>query len=176
MSTSKSQGLAFHRQALEDAIRLSLRGAFFSEDRIHRYVLWRRWSDVGPMHLFIGLNPSTADEFSDDPTVRRCVNFAKRFNAGGLMVANLFSFRATKPADLFKTEVPIDSHSDHWLLAAADLAGKTIACWGSMGGFRERSRQVRPLLCEPMCFGTTVSGEPCHPLYLRRTTELVRFD
>ena len=81
-------------------------GALFSECGAFRMMLWRTWSD-GPQVTFVMLNPSTADATHDDPTIRRCVGFAKREGFGCLVVVNLFNFRATKPKDLFQASDPI---------------------------------------------------------------------
>lgn len=173
MSTSQNHLSPSYRSALKESLTAAERGAFFSPDRVHRYVLWRRWKKQGALCLFVGLNPSTADEEIDDPTIRRCSNFAAGFGAAGLIVANLFSFRATKPVDLFRAREPVGPQTDAWLLAAVGAARQTIACWGVHGSFRERSKHVAPLLGTPFCFGTTKSGEPRHPLYLHKTTEVI---
>lgn len=75
--------------------------AIFSEDRMHRYVLIREWDLNKPSLMIISLNPSTANEKINDPTIRRCIGFAKQWEFGKLFVTNLFSFRATSPKDLF---------------------------------------------------------------------------
>ncbi|GHX72979.1 hypothetical protein VCSRO16_3593 [Vibrio cholerae] len=69
--------------------------AELSKCRKYRYALWRTWDSDKPFAMFIGLNPSTADEKNDDPTLRRCINFAKSWGYGGVCMANLFAFRAT---------------------------------------------------------------------------------
>src|SRR5262245_35048856 len=74
-------------------------GAEFSDDRVYRWRLWRRW-DHGPMLMVVGLNPSTADEHTDDPTVRRCIGYAKRWGYAGLRMLNVFPYRATDPREL----------------------------------------------------------------------------
>jgi len=81
--------------------------ATFSPCRKYRYSLFRIWDEDKSLVLFIGLNPSTADEKEDDPTIRRCINFAKQWGwgYGGLIMGNLFSFRATQPSDLKQAKV-----------------------------------------------------------------------
>ena len=76
------------------------RHAVFSPCRTYRYALSRVWAADKPYALFIGLNPSTADETLDDPTIRRCIDFAKRWGYGGLVMANLFAYRATEPSEM----------------------------------------------------------------------------
>ena len=81
--------------------------AKFSKDRAYRYALWRTWDDSLEKLLFIGLNPSTADEIKDDPTMRRCIRFSKDFGFGGFIMANIFAFRSTDPKKLKKIKNPI---------------------------------------------------------------------
>ena len=78
-------------------------GAVFSDCRKYRYALWRIWDENKPLVMIIGLNPSTADEISNDPTITRCKSFARACGYGGVLVANLFGFRATSPNELGHT-------------------------------------------------------------------------
>ncbi|TMF61888.1 MAG: DUF1643 domain-containing protein, partial [Chloroflexi bacterium] len=71
----------------------AVRGATFSADRRYRYRLWRRWDGARPVVAFVMLNPSTADARRDDPTIRRCIGFAKSWGFGGVEVVNLFAYR-----------------------------------------------------------------------------------
>ena len=82
-------------------------GAVLSPDLKHRYNLWRIWETGKPFALFIGLNPSTADHTKDDPTVRRCKQFALDWGYGGFHIVNLFGYRATKPTDMIKQADPV---------------------------------------------------------------------
>jgi hypothetical protein len=157
---------------LEGAMQLRSSGAIFSEDRRYRYILWRKWDPKRAVFLFVGLNPSTADEHHDDPTIRRCIGFAKKERAGGLIVANLFSLNATKPGDLFASQNPIGELTDSWLVAASRVASRTIACWGVHGSRLGRNASVLQFLGEVFCLGTTAQGHPRHPLYLRKETPL----
>lgn len=72
-----------------------IKDAILSEDRKYRYILSRTWDETKPTVLFIGLNPSTADEKTDDPTIRKCINYAKCWGYGKILMANLFAFRST---------------------------------------------------------------------------------
>ena len=143
-------------------------GAVISACGRYRYRLWRRWSD-GPTCVFIMLNPSTADAESDDPTIRRCIGFAKREGCGGLVVANLFAFRATSPRDMMAADDPVGPENDNHLRWCADLAtGPVIAGWGAHGSFRGRDAAVRRMLDgKAMHLGLTAAGQPRHPLYLK---------
>jgi hypothetical protein len=89
--------------------------AVFSTCRRYRYVLRRIWDRSTPPAMFVGLNPSTADEVKDDPTVRRCIGYAKRWGFGGLIMTNIFAFRSTDPNALVELDDPVGPRNDAWL-------------------------------------------------------------
>lgn len=153
--------------------------AQFSPDRVYRYALWRTWdASNGSRVMFIGLNPSTADETQDDPTIRRCVGFAKRLGAGQMIMANLFAFRATDPFTMLKLvhTDPVGPDNDAWLARLAEHAGIIVAAWGAHGGHRHRDEQVIGMFSDRLfALGVTKDGHPRHPLYLRADAELVRY-
>ena len=101
--------------------------AVFSDCRNYRYALWRIWDDAKPYAMFIGLNPSTADETEDDPTIRRCMNFAKDWGYGGLCMTNLFAYRATIPANMMSAADPVGAENNAWLANLAENAGVIVA-------------------------------------------------
>ncbi len=146
--------------------------AYFSSDRKYRYTLWRTWGErlsVG-YAMFIGLNPSTADERTDDPTVRRCVGYAKDLGYAGLCMTNLFAFRATKPADMKSEADPIGRENDYQIKRAAKEAGIIIAAWGNHGIYMARGDKVREMIGQPLhVLKLTNSEIPAHPLYLPRS-------
>lgn len=144
-----------------------MHSATFSPCRRYRYALWRSWDDSLPRVLFVGLNPSTADERRNDPTIRRCIGFARGWGYGGCAVANLFAFRATYPADLKRADDPVGPDNDAWLLKLAGEAGLIVAAWGNDGAWRDRSAQVSAVLPEMHCLDRNRTGEPAHPLYQR---------
>lgn len=115
--------------------------------------------------MFVGLNPSTADENSDDPTLRRCINYAKAWGYGGVCMANLFAFRATKPSDMKAFKAPIGSENNKWLKKLAKDAVIIVAAWGNHGSYLDRSKQVKELIPNMYCLNVNKSGEPAHPLY-----------
>ncbi|RLA42597.1 MAG: hypothetical protein DRR42_23140 [Gammaproteobacteria bacterium] len=139
--------------------------AELSACRTYRYSLWRTWDESLPYALFIGLNPSTADETTDDNTSRRCIRFASDWGYGGLCMANLFAFRATKPRDMKAAADPIGPENDRWLKQLAGNAGIVIAAWGNSGAFLGRSLVVRQTIPNLHCLALNKSGEPVHPLY-----------
>lgn len=151
------------------------KGANFSACRKYRYVLWRTWTQGDGHVIFIGLNPSTADENKDDPTIRRCIGFAKDWGYGGINMLNIFAFRATDPKELMKADSPIGLENNHYLRMYCDPIGMNIACWGTWGNYLEQGKQVRDMLGDDClhCFGLTKNGQPKHPLYLPKKTELI---
>ncbi len=122
-----------------------------------------------PVMAFIGLNPSTADEVEDDPTITRCINYAKKWGYGGLFMLNIFAYRATDPKDMKAAPDPVGVDNDAYILRVADKAGLIVAAWGNHGGYLERGREVCQLLADRKihCLGITKAGMPKHPLYLK---------
>lgn len=149
--------------------------AYLDDARRHRFALSRAWAD-GRMLMFIGLNPSTADENVLDPTMRRCVGFAQSHGYGGLWMANLFTFRATKPSDLYAEAVPNHRDADKWLRDMAKWCGSGSICcaWGAHGDYMGRANAVKRLLdgYRLQCLGHTKKGFPRHPLYLPGATRM----
>jgi hypothetical protein len=149
--------------------QLGAAGAAF--DGPYRYLLWRRWADAASL-LFVMLNPSTADAERDDPTIRRCIGFARAWGFGAVEVVNLFAWRATYPRELRRARDPIGPDNDRVILEAAARNQAIIAAWGNHGAFGERDRQVAALLAPfgARCLGARTSGgAPRHPLYVRAT-------
>jgi len=151
------------------------RAATLSSCRQYRYSLTRSWDSALPTILFVGLNPSTADSTQDDPTVRRCIGFARDWGYGTMMLANLFALRSTDPAHLWTASDPIGPDNDEWIRHLADSTAMVVAAWGAHGGFRDRDRHVLAMLPSVHCLGRTQAGQPRHPLYLSRLTLLEVF-
>jgi hypothetical protein len=145
-------------------------GAVFSPCETYRYRLWRTWV-VGPRVVFVGLNPSTADATADDPTVRRCVGFAKAWGFGGVDVVNLFAYRSSEPRVLKRAANPTGPDNDDHLLDVARGAGRVIAAWGVHGTHCGRDETVFELLrasgVKVSCLSRTQAGHPRHPLYAK---------
>lgn len=144
----------------------------------YRYNLWRTWGDPeGPYALFCMLNPSTADAKQDDPTIRRCIYFAQREGMDRLCVVNLYAFRATDPAELFKAKDPIGPNNDQWIETEAERASLLIAAWGTKAK-ADRAARVNWLLRKhgPLrCLRITKERDPGHPLYIPKSAELVLY-
>jgi len=143
--------------------------ATFSDDKAYRYTLWRTWEPKRGYVMFIGLNPSTADEVYDDPTIRRCIGFAKSWGYGALCMTNLFAYRATKPKKLLEAVHPIGSKNNQVLTTYAIGASIVIAAWGIHGGLNDRDEEVKALIPCMHYLKLTNGGYPAHPLYLSKT-------
>jgi hypothetical protein len=145
--------------------------AMFDTRRLYRYRLTRTWDTSVPPLMFIMLNPSTADAFVPDPTITRCIGFAKREQAGGLVVCNLFGFRSTDPGVLLHHHHPVGNSNDQILADSLPHVDRVIVAWGVPGRLHDRDRKVMRLLREhdvqPMCLDTTKDGMPKHPLYVK---------
>ncbi|MFQ3247759.1 MAG: hypothetical protein ACI9SP_004418 [Arenicella sp.] len=141
--------------------------AKLSDCRNYRFALWRTWDDSKPFAMIVGLNPSTADEVKDDPTLTRCINFAKSWGYGGVCMTNLFAYRATDPKDMKAQNDPIGANNDIWLNKLANDAGIVVAAWGNDGSYLSRSNMVVEMLPNLHYLKMNKSGEPAHPLYLK---------
>ena len=158
-----------HRLGLEVELMIDqFSGAVLDHDRRHRFLLWRFWNDK-PRMLFVGLNPSTANELQDDPTVRRLCAFAKTWGYGGIYVCNVFSQITPNPKELLP-ETATHAADSHAIQMAIDLTDLAVCGWGD--GIekapygRARANNIRTYIKTPMCFGLTGKGNPKHPLYL----------
>lgn len=153
-------------------------GAKFSRCLRYRYALWRRWAWHGypsSIVMFIGLNPSTADETINDPTIRRCIDFAKRWDRHGLVMMNAYAYRATNPKDMLTTTEPIGELNDDELIRRAADCDLLVAAWGNHCSTDRQEQVCRLLNRRIMCLGKTNTGRPRHPLYLKKETPLELF-
>jgi hypothetical protein len=148
--------------------------ATFDETRKYRYHLSRVWDPKGAVVNFLMLNPSTADAFVLDPTVRRCAGFAQKWGAGTLVVTNIFALRSTDPAELRLTANPVGDDNDQAIVGSAEQADLVVAAWGVHGTYLDREKHVRELLrdcgVKVSVLLLTKAGHPGHPLYVRGST------
>ncbi|MCG8406707.1 MAG: DUF1643 domain-containing protein [Phycisphaerales bacterium] len=160
------------------------RTAWLSSCGRYRHALGRHWDQGLGYALFIGLNPSTADGQSDDPTIRRCMRFARDWGFGGLEMCNLFDWRATDPKRLPRKQIAVSDKNDPAMGCRAMKAGIVIACWGHVPWARKRIDEVqterfaafqRETGNRVHCLGLTKSGFPRHPLFVRADTKPVLF-
>lgn len=152
-----------------------IKKAQFSACRTWRYTLSRWWGTLEQKRIaFIGLNPSTADESKDDPTIRRCIGYAKAWGYGGLHMLNLFAFRATDPKKMKLAADPIGPDNDLYIKRIAGITQVVVAAWGGNATFLpSRSEEIVDLIGERLtCLGKTKGGHPKHPLYLKRAAAL----
>lgn len=164
-------------------------GATFSDDRRYRYALWRTnlreelvTPRLNPAISFIGLNPSTADQDVNDPTVARCIKRAVRGGFRTMFMLNLFPLRATDPKYMLKHENPLGNDREHEgeLLRCLDLSDTIICCWGAHGSHMERDTVMRSTLLsrypgKTFALALTKHGHPRHPLYLKDNLEPFRW-
>ncbi len=164
----------------------------FSPCRKYRYTLWREWGNdarqlwngenghtmkpPGAFVQFIGLNPSTADETKDDPTIRRCIAYAKAWGFSGICMTNIFAFRATDPEVMKKEKDPVGFYglNDANLLSIGMDAGLIVAAWGNHGTHLNRGYNLAQWLRKTHgmklhCFRITKLGQPEHPLYMKKS-------
>ncbi len=144
------------------------KGAVISDCGKYRYRLWRVWDETLPLVCFVMLNPSTADATKDDPTIRKCIAFGKKWGAGGIYVANIFAYRSTDPKALYKLtrDEAIGPENLNWLVHSNLACEVTVAAWGNHGKLYGRGQEVRDLLCNLTYLRLSKSGHPWHPLYL----------
>lgn len=141
----------------------------------HRYRLWRAWEAGAPSVVWVMLNPSTADAKVDDPTIRKCIGFAKRWGYGSIDVVNLYTFRSASPKELKAKGYPNGDRADAVIRGVlSEYADRVVFAWGTNadeGRPLEVDRIVRDLGFSPMALRTTQDGHPGHPLYIPYETE-----
>lgn len=150
-----------------------------SDDRVYRYVLWREsnniFYDKDGYVCFIGLNPSTADEVKNDPTIRRCMGFVDRWRYKTLCMVNLFAYRTTHPINLMAANDPVGPDNDKWIRDCTRNAALVIAAWGFNGEILDRGKTVEKMITNLYCLGKTKEGYPKHPLYVPYSVEPQRY-
>lgn len=161
------------------AVRMALEAAVISECGLYRYTL-RRPSEVmfaeRGTAAFVMLNPSTADETLDDPTVRRCRAFARSWGCNGLTVMNLYALRSADPAALWRANDPVGPENDRYLREMAREYGDIVCAWGAnakQDRVRAFLRMMDGVNARLWCLGVTKNGAPKHPLYIRADQPLI---
>ena len=150
-------------------------GATFSQCGNYRYKLWRIWDSSKPMIAFIGLNPSTANATSDDPTIRRVKGFAKQWGYGGVYMLNLFGIISSDPSILLTANDPIGDN-DRYLLEAAIDGLRVVFAWGSFKQIGERDKDVIAMFPNAICLKKSGAGKPWHPLYVKADIQPIYFN
>lgn len=145
-------------------------GAQFSEDRRYRYALWGIWNEDKPLVMFIGLNPSRANENTPDPTIRRVMRFAYDWGFGGLYMMNLFAWVTAYPHELNTANDPT-GENDHWLEKVSLQCEMIVFAWGAFGEpkrqqvIRDRTEVIKSRYHGAYCIGRTQKESPGHPLF-----------
>lgn len=137
----------------------------------YRYWLTRSWDESAEPMTWIMLNPSTADAALDDPTIRRCIGFAKAWGFGSIWVVNLFALRSTDPANLRTHPDPIGPMNDHHIQERTRHSSLNVAAWGNHGAYLTRGYKVAATMPNLHVLSMTGEGQPGHPLYLPKTRE-----
>lgn len=148
-------------------------GATFSECRKYRYALWRIWDDKKPFIMFVGLNPSTANEDKDDATIRRVISMAKQWGYGGVYMMNCFPFISTDP--IYLKDCGKIKENDCFLQTIGELCECVVFAWGSFDIVVEKSRDIALTQMFPNAKALikNKNGSPRHPLYVPSTVQLV---
>jgi len=146
----------------------------------YRYSLTRIWGDPDSQNLmvFCMLNPSTADANTDDPTIRRCMGFARREGCDGIHVVNIYALRATSPANMLADPNRVDAVNLCYLRQAADCYGSICCAWGNHAEpvpVRRALQAFESRQVHMSCLGKNKSGAPKHPLYLAANAEMVSY-
>ncbi len=144
-------------------------------DGEYRYMLERQWGDRNDNFInFVLLNPSTADEKKDDPTIKACIKFAQNLKFDGFYVTNLFAYRTKNPKIMKQSMSPIGIKNDEFIKKYAHKSQLVVVAWGNQGGFLGRDIEVLKILSQikiPHCLAILKSGKPKHPLYINRNTK-----
>lgn len=151
-------------------------GADFSNDRKYRYSLWRVWDKTKPLVMFIGLNPSTANETESDPTIRSCGRIAKANGYGGFYMMNCWAYIATDPT-LLKINPMSEKRNNDMLTVIASKCKTIVFAWGSFAVVRDMGRDVELTEMFPNAKALFINknGSPKHPLYCKSETEFVEW-
>jgi len=151
-----------------------IKDAILDETRTYRYMLKRQWGEDNNNFVnFVLLNPSTANEERDDPTVMACIALAQNMGFDGLYITNLFALRTKNPDTLKQNKNPIGDKNDTFIKRYALKSKRIIIAWGNHGEFLRRGEKVIHIISQiqvPYCFEITKKGNPRHPLYIKRST------
>lgn len=147
-------------------------GATFSPCRKYRYTLWRIWDESKDVLGYCMLNPSTADENTNDPTIERCKRRAEIMGYGGIVVFNIFAYRATDPKELKKVEDPVGPENIFWIASISKDCETVICGWGRHGSLNRQGKIIKRKLISWLgnyrvrALKINKDGSPAHPLYI----------
>jgi hypothetical protein len=156
-------------------IRLD-KNAVFSPDRKYRYLLTRRWDMKGKTVLFIGLNPSTADENADDATIRRLTDYAKKWGYSGFKIINLYALVAKNRQMLGKVDDPVGPNNLEFMMRYRNKK-MVVFMWGCSEYITEGATMwAKSVFINAYCFGQNKDGHPLHPLFLHSNLQPKKFE
>jgi hypothetical protein len=154
--------------------------AVYSNCESYRYSLTRIWDERAPRVLFVMLNPSTATELQNDPTVERCERRARTLGYGAFCVCNIFAYRATDPKKMRAQPDPVGPENDVAIITATNWASDIVCAWGTHGAHLDRGAEVEKIMrAQPKQLthlGLSIAGYPKHPLYIGYKTQPQRWD
>ncbi len=155
--------------------------AIFSPCRNYRYTLFRRWEN-GPTVSWLMFNPSTADEFQLDPTLRKCKGFSQRWGYGAMAILNLYAIRGTDPKTPSKTVDPVGPDNDKWISEIVRDSEMVVYAWGCAQHMKTIGLRINEVRCfallhgkKEVCLGYREDGHPRHPLMLSYETQRIPF-
>lgn len=148
--------------------------AFFSACGKYRYQLYRIWDEAKPLAMCIGLNPSTANSEDNDPTITRLIGMLTDNGYGGFHMMNLYGLISPNPEDLTNHFNPA-GENNKWLFNVRQLCQDVIFCWGNFRQAQYHGSKAAIKYPEGLCFGKNKNGSPKHPLYLPKTSKLIKF-
>lgn len=142
-------------------------GAEFSACRRYRYALWRIWDENKPLVMFIGLNPSSANEQKNDPTIRRVIALARNWGYGGLYMMNCFPYVSTDPNAL--RDFGNTATNDHWPYKIASKCERVVFAWGNFKVVTDlgRDKELKGMFPNAYALQVNKNGSPKHPLYVK---------
>lgn len=164
----------------QSIIKYSDTGAAFSDSRAYRFSLWRIWDKSKPLVMFIGLNPSTANEDENDPTIKSVERISKYNGYGGFYMMNCFPLVSTDPSvlyDFYNTDNhdTEDIENMRWLLEVKRMCEAVVFAWGNFDVVKHRAKSITGYFTDAYALQQNKNGSPKHPLYCRAKTEFVKF-
>lgn len=156
-----------------DLFDQQISGAEFSTCRKYRYALWRIWDNTKPLVMFIGLNPSTANESTLDNTIRSVVRICKHNGYGGFYMMNCWAYVATEPKDLVIDRLSFNYNND-WINIISGRVQDVVFAWGNFKIVSDygRDKQLSEMFPKALCLGKNSNGSPKHPLFQKGKTTL----
>jgi hypothetical protein len=150
------------------------KGANISDCGTYRYFLTRDWDETKPLVMYIGINPNTADDKIDNPTITRLIHFSKEFGYGGMIMTNLFAYRSPKPDTLLTVPDPVGPKNDVNIFLGSTYCKDVVFMWGDSPTLGREKRVIK-MFPNALCFGLSKKGNPKHCLYLKSGSQLELF-